>query len=115
MKDYYDIYHLATKLDFDGTLLAEALRKTFANRDHVFTMQQFLDVMHFDDDPAMQKKWKAFVRKINTKSDDYSTVLSMIHNFLEKSFAAVVEGCTTDEKWSAENRYWTLVELDTDS
>lgn len=106
MKDYYDIYYLANKFDFDGMLLAEALQKTFANRDHVFTMQQFLDVMHFDNDSAMQKKWKAFVRKINAKSDDYSTVLSVIHNFLEKPFVAAVEGCTMDEKWSAEKQRW---------
>lgn len=28
MKDYYDIYYLANKFDFDGKVLTEALRKT---------------------------------------------------------------------------------------
>ena len=32
MKDYYDIYYLANKFDFDGAVLTEALRKTFVNR-----------------------------------------------------------------------------------
>jgi len=27
MKDYYDIYYLANKFDFDGAILTEALRK----------------------------------------------------------------------------------------
>ena len=29
MKDYYDIYYLANKFDFDGVTLTEALKKTF--------------------------------------------------------------------------------------
>lgn len=32
MKDYYDIYYLANKFDFDGATLTEALKKTFENR-----------------------------------------------------------------------------------
>ena len=72
MKDYYDIYYLANKFDFDGAILTEALRKTFGNRGHTFTVEQFEQVMAFDDDEAMQKKWKAFCRKIDTKTDSYS-------------------------------------------
>ena len=34
---------------------------------------------------AMQKKWKAFVRKIDTKTDDYSTVLKTIKAFPDKT------------------------------
>ena len=32
IKDYYDIYYLANKFDFDGATLTEALKKTFENR-----------------------------------------------------------------------------------
>lgn len=33
MKDYYDIYYLANKFDFDGATLTKALKKTFENQD----------------------------------------------------------------------------------
>lgn len=59
MKDYYDIYYLANKFDFDGATLTEALRKTFENRRHSVTLEQFESVMAFDSDDAMQQKWKA--------------------------------------------------------
>lgn len=39
MKDYYDIYYLAHKFDFEGKVLCEALSKTFANREHKFTTE----------------------------------------------------------------------------
>ena len=106
MKDYYDIYYLANKFDFDGRILTEALRKTFANREHNFTAEQFEQVMSFDNDEAMQKKWKAFVRKINMKTDDYSTVLKTIKAFLTTPFRAAVGDKEFTEKWSADNSGW---------
>ena len=106
MKDYYDIYYLANKFDFDGATLTEALKKTFENRGHSFTIEQFEQVINFDNDEAMQKKWKAFVRKIDTKTDDYGTVLKTIKAFLTKPFTAAV-GCKEfTPKWSANSGEW---------
>lgn len=82
MKDYYDIYYLANKFDFDGSTLTEALKKTFENRGHTFTVEQFAQVMGFGNDEAMKKKWKAFCRKINTNTEDYEIVLRKINRFL---------------------------------
>ena len=106
MKDYYDIYYLANKFDFDSATLTEALKKTFENRGHSFTIEQFEQVMSFDNDEAMQKKWKAFVRKIDIKTDDYSTVLKTIKVFLTKPFTAAVGGKEFTPKWSANNGEW---------
>lgn len=106
MKDYYDIYYLANKFDFDGKVLAEALRKTFSNREHYFTAEQFDRIMGFGNDMAMQKKWKAFVRKIDIKTDDYSIVLKTIKAFLTKPFTAAVEGKELAEQWIAANSQW---------
>lgn len=33
MKDYYDIYYLSKHFEFDNKVLAEAMKKTFANRN----------------------------------------------------------------------------------
>ncbi len=106
MKDYYDIYYLANKFDFDGATLTEALRKTFENRGHTFTVEQFEQVMAFDDDDAMQKKWKAFCRKIDTKTDDYETVLKKINAFLAKPFSAAVSSTVFSERWSVSVGIW---------
>ena len=106
MKDYYDIYYLANKFDFDGATLTEALRKTFENRGHTFTVEQFEQVMAFGSDEAMQKKWKAFVRKIDTKTEDYSTVLKTIKAFLAKPFTEAVVCKKFDKKWAATKDKW---------
>jgi predicted nucleotidyltransferase component of viral defense system len=106
MKDYYDIYYIANRFQFDGATLTEALKKTFENRGHVFTVEQFEQVIGFENDDTMQKKWKAFCRKIDTKTDDYSTVLGTIKTFLGKPFEAAVESKTYTGKWAADGNDW---------
>lgn len=105
MKDYHDIYYLANKFDFDGATLTEALKRTFENRGHQFTVEQFEQVTRFDSDDAMQKKWKVFCRKIDTKTDDFSDVLNVIKVFLKQPLAAAIGKCAFTQSWSA-NSSW---------
>jgi predicted nucleotidyltransferase component of viral defense system len=106
MKDYYDIYYLANKFDFDGATLTEALKKTFENRGHHFTVDQFEQVMAFGSDNTMQKKWTAFCRKTDLKADDYDTVLKMIKAFLAEPFAAATLFSGYNKRWSAMTGEW---------
>lgn len=106
MKDYYDIYYLANKFDFDGKTLTKAIKSTFENRGHAFTIKQFEQVMAFAENEAMQKKWKAFCRKIDTKTDDFNTVLKTIKEFLIEPFIAAVENKEFEEKWTAADGRW---------
>ena len=86
-------------IDFNGETLTEALKKTFENRGHKFTVEQFEQVMAFGSDDAMRKKWKAFCRKIDTKTDDFSTVLRTICDFLAMPYEAAIEdNCAKEEK-----------------
>lgn len=106
MKDYYDIYYLANKFDFDGSILTEALKKTFANREHLFTAEQFEQILTFDNDVAMQKKWKAFVKKINTETDDFKMILDTIEKFLEEPFLASINNTEYSKQWIAQEGKW---------
>ena len=106
MKDYYDIYYLANKFDFDGKILTEALKKTFANRGHNFTVEQFEQVLTFGSDDTMQKKWKAFCKKIDTKTDDFNAVLRTIKNFLTEPYKAAVADIKYTKIWLANNNSW---------
>lgn len=106
MKDYYDIYYLANKFDFDGVTLSEALKKTFENRNHNFTIEQFEQMLEFDSDDAMQKKWKAFIKKINTKTDDFETVIETIQKFLLFPCKAAFDNVTYAGQWMAGTNIW---------
>ena len=92
--------------DFDGITLTEALKKTFENRNHNFTVEQFEQMLEFDSDDAMQKKWKAFIKKINTKTDDFETVLKTIKVFLEEPYTIALSGNGSVQIWSADKGEW---------
>jgi predicted nucleotidyltransferase component of viral defense system len=106
MKDYYDIYYLANKFDFDGSVLTEALRKTFVNRGHTFSMEQFEQILTFDDNDSMQKKWKTFCRKIDIQTDDYSIILCTIRQFLVHPIAAALNDTDFNGKWYCATNAW---------
>lgn len=106
MKDYYDIYYLANRFDYDGATLTKALKKTFKNRGHAFTVGQFEQVIEFVNDEAMQKKWNAFCRKIDTDTEDYGIVLRKINNFLAKPFMAAVTDNDLTEHWISSVNEW---------
>ncbi|MBQ7444324.1 MAG: nucleotidyl transferase AbiEii/AbiGii toxin family protein [Clostridia bacterium] len=61
-KDFYDIYILADRNDFDGTELKEAVIETFEHRGTGFD-----DIFAFKDDflasEIHQSRWKAFLKK----------------------------------------------------
>ena len=106
MKDYYDIYYLANKFDFDGKILVDALKRTFANREHNFTVEQFEQVMSFDADDLMQRKWKAFIKKIAAKTDEVSKVINTIDDFLRFPIETALNGTNFLMQWKASSNIW---------
>jgi hypothetical protein len=81
----------------------------FENRGHHFTVEQFEQVMTFGSDDAMQKKWKAFCRKIDTKADNFDTVLRTIKAFLAEPYTSALMGRKLTEYWSAPNNDWRII------
>lgn len=106
MKDYYDICYLACKFDFDGKTLSTALEKTFENRGHIFTMEQFNQIMDSDSDNGMHKKWNTFAKKINIKTNSFDVILETIRRFIEEPFAAAIEKQQYTKRWSAIDSAW---------
>ena len=91
MKDYYDLWYLANHYEFNIEVLAEALKKTFANRGHKYTVEQFEQIMTFDADDGMQKKWWAFTKKTGAETGDFRSVLETIRAFLIEPYRLALE------------------------
>ena len=105
MKDYFDIYYLAGRFDFEGKTLVEALKKTFANRARAFTVEQFDQMLSFSANDAMRKKWTAFCKKINAESD-FDTVIETICIFLRPPYQAAMEDEVYSKVWKAREQMW---------
>jgi predicted nucleotidyltransferase component of viral defense system len=106
MKDYYDIYYLSRKFDFDGKILKFAIEQTFKNRNRSFTITQFKQFLALGSDPAMEKKWAAFLKKIKRTDKNFADTLSAIGDFLLELMFAVLEEHPFVKKWNAANNEW---------
>jgi len=106
MKDYYDIFYLARKFDFEGQILCKALAETFSNRNRDFTIEQLDLLFALGNDAAMKKKWTIFLKKIQGAEVDFSEVLSIIDIFLRDIVTAVINNQEFAKSWSAIDGQW---------
>lgn len=106
MKDYYDIYYLAMKYDFDGNILCEALKMTFSNRGHQFTIEQFKEIVKYNLNETMLIRWKAFIRKTDIAVTDFSVVTETLNNFVFEVFEAVISNSKFNKQWKANENKW---------
>ena len=81
MKDYYDLYNILSKEQYDSGTLQEAVERTFANRHTSYDANNIFFNNDFSNNQQMQVRWQAFMRKI-TKSDEMS--FSDIVSFLQE-------------------------------
>jgi hypothetical protein len=63
MKDFYDIWLLAGRFEFDGPILAQAIRETFRWRQTVIPARPVAFSEAFIHDHEKQAQWGAFIRR----------------------------------------------------
>lgn len=65
MKDFYDVWYLATTFAFDGDRLAAAIRATCARRETPLPSERPVALtQEFADEVGKVVQWQAFVRKV---------------------------------------------------
>lgn len=69
MKDYYNLFQILSKENYNKEILQEAIERTFENRHTKYTADTIFFREEFPNNPQMQLKWKSFVRKITSKTD----------------------------------------------
>lgn len=101
MKDFYDIWLIMNKFDFNGLLLVEALKRTFKQRKTALPQRKPLFAEEiYDDKSDRLTLWKAFIKKADVKyaPKKLSTTAKEIEKFLFRPLIAINKG----EKFNAE-------------
>lgn len=102
MKDFYDLWLLASNFEFDGYRLQKAVQKTFENRETAFPdgIPVALAPKFAKDKEA---SWQAFLKRSNLGKDAPSLVEAMdvIRSFL----APVLGACYAKKRWES---VWSL-------
>ena len=83
MKDYYDLYNILSKKNYDVDTLQEAIMRTFENRHTSYDADTMFFRKDFADNQQMQVRWQAFLRKIiKNENVTFADVVVYIQNEL---------------------------------
>ncbi len=90
MKDFYDIYYIATTFDFEGRKLQEAIYETLTNRGRVYEKNSISDILRLTKDPEIQKRWNIFCNKILNYELNFTDVVSIIIDFILPPYESIL-------------------------
>ncbi len=102
MKDFYDVWFLSLESEFDGQVLADAVKATFRRRKTELPPQMPLALTpEFSRIPTKQAQWRAFVRKGNLRTDapGFELVVVALADFLWPITQAAHTSGTFTAKW----------------
>lgn len=102
MKDFYDVWLIIHRFNFDGSSLAGALKKTFDHRqtDIPHGKQLFVQEI-YNEESDRQALWKMFLMKGNIKHapEKLSTIAKEIEGFLIEPLSALNKGIKFNKEW----------------
>lgn len=110
MKDFYDIYYLATTFDFNGKTLQKAVYETFANRKTPIEKDSVTIIARLIKDSDIQKRWDNFCTKILGYDLQFESVINSLVRFLSPPFEAMIDKKEFNDMWYCKERqYFKLI------
>ena len=105
-KDFYDIYVLAKKYNFEGTKLKNAIVETFKHRKTRFDNIAAFN-SDFIEDATRQNRWDAFIKKKKALVRiDFKETIVLVKALLMPITIAILNNSEFDKKWSKESERW---------
>lgn len=104
MKDFYDIYYLATTFNFEGRKLQEAIYETLSNRDTPHEADSIFVIKRLTDDKEIQNRWDNFCGKILKYELDFNDVVDIIIDIILPPYDAMINGNELFKNWSYQDK-----------
>ena len=114
MKDFYDIWLMTRKFDFNGMNLTESLKRTFHHRKTELPHKRPLFAEEiYDEKSDRQRLWSVFLRKneISHAPVKLSVTVKVIEKFLLKPLDAIHKNLAFKQTWHAAGK-WELTPLE---
>jgi len=102
MKDFHDIYTLATTCRFSGNVICSAIKATFETRSIEIPHNPPIALTEeFSKDSSKITQWRAFITSGSVKTDsvDFNHVIKLLHLFLLPPIHSLLRGEPFDSNW----------------
>ncbi|CZQ93839.1 Predicted nucleotidyltransferase component of viral defense system [Trichococcus ilyis] len=106
MKDFYDIYYLATSFDFEGRKIQEAIYETFSKRATPFEKDSIQVIERLISNDDIITRWNVFCKKVLKYEMDLDEVVRLIISFLDPPFQAIIKENQFVKNWDSNKRHY---------
>lgn len=113
MKDFYDIWFLASNYEFEGGLLSQAITATFKRRDTPLPTKTPLSfTTEFYEDATKATQWNAFLRKgkLSTDPMDFKGVALLLEKLIMPLVQSSIKNEEVEGIWNPNKADWMLKE-----
>jgi hypothetical protein len=103
MKDFYDVWFLATEYAFEGAVLVDAVRATFARRQTPVPTHEPVAFSHdFAADSAKLNQWAAFLRRARLRKEapPLARLIEVLREFLMPVLHATQASAGFNTTWT---------------
>lgn len=111
MKDFYDIYYIATTFDFEGRKLQEALYETLSNRGRSYEKGSITDILRLSSNSEVEKRWDNFCNKVLNYELDFVGVVNIIIDFISPPYDSIIEEDEFFGNWDSKKRKYNELEI----
>ena len=110
MKDYFDLWILSRRTEFDGDTLRRAIRATFDHRKTKLASDAPLGLTDaFAQDAQKQTQWQAFLGKNRLEALRLEDVMASLRDFLLPVIAAAKAEADCPQHWPAGGPWSSVV------
>lgn len=109
IKDWFDIWLLATTLSFDGATLQSAIASTFRQRSRNFDENPRSLYASIAETPNRIANWRSFLKMMPEDSapETLAEVFDLIAKFLDPVMASCSNGRDFHGAWNPQRRNWS--------
>jgi len=103
MKDFYDIWILSRTFNFKGGTLAEAIERTFGNRNTPITIDTAVFDPSFAKDGDKKTQWQGFIGKARLADapEDFEDVVEAVKMFIQPLVVSLAQERPFRSVWAA--------------
>jgi predicted nucleotidyltransferase component of viral defense system len=102
MKDFFDLWALASDFSFNGDMVSKAIANTFRQRKTTLPRQVPPGLHELSaEDPWKQKQWRAFIRKneFSKIETDFGKTIMLIRSFIMPPLETLITSTQFEKLW----------------
>lgn len=100
MKDYFDLWILAQRTDFEGNTLSQAILSTFTRRETRLPENQPYGLTRdFAEDQVKQTQWQAFQTRNRINAPSLSLIVDQLSDFLMPPVREAITQQSFNKNW----------------